>query len=104
MHPLQDLKMKRTRRRPPIFHREIVRVAGAMLASLLILCLTTTASAAECASWCSRDGHGHSLRYSARGGKEKRLNTKVPWEELREAESIMIKLQSVVGSGGRRFA
>ena len=45
-----------------------------------------------------------SLRYSARGGKEKRLNTKVPWEELREAESIMIKLQSVVGSGGRRFA
>ena len=60
MHPLQDLTMKRTRRRPPIFHREIVRVAGAMLASLLILCLTTTASAAECASWCSRDGHGQS--------------------------------------------
>jgi hypothetical protein len=36
-----------------------------------------------------------SLRYVTREGKEKRLNTKVPWEELLTARAILIKLQQV---------
>lgn len=39
------------------------------------------------------------LRYVTAEGREKRLNTKVPWEDLRSARSIIIKLQRV---GSRR--
>ena len=42
------------------------------------------------------------LRYVTPSGKEKRLNTKVPWTDLRQARAIIIRLQSMAGRGGTR--
>ena len=38
------------------------------------------------------------LRFVTRDGRERKLNTKSSWEELREARCVMIRLQSVGGT------
>lgn len=39
------------------------------------------------------------LRYVTSGGRERKLNTKVSWEDLRRASIIIIQLKSVDGRG-----
>ena len=47
------------------------------------------------------DGKHISLRFVTQSGRERKLNTRTPWDELQEASAIIIRLKHLGHAGPR---